>query len=79
MVKSLKDLAVGDQGRVIGFDAAVPMYRKQLLSMGLTPGAEFSVTRCAPMGDPVEIHIRSFRLSLRRAEAAALLVEQDPA
>jgi ferrous iron transport protein A len=50
-------------------------YRRKLLSMGLTPGAELSVTRVAPMGDPVEIRVRGFALSLRRDEAAALSVE----
>jgi ferrous iron transport protein A len=50
-------------------------YRQRLLSMGLTPGTEFLVTRVAPMGDPVEISLRGFSLSLRRDEAAMLLVE----
>jgi ferrous iron transport protein A len=43
--------------------------------MGLTPGTELRVTRVAPMGDPVEIQVRGFRLSLRKDEAAALQVE----
>ncbi len=44
--------------------------------MGLTPGAEFSVTRFAPMGDPVEIKIRGFSLSLRKEEAVGLVIER---
>jgi ferrous iron transport protein A len=44
--------------------------------MGLTPGAEFSVTRVAPMGDPMEIKVRGFALSLRRDEAEAVSVEK---
>ena len=52
-------------------------YRKKLLSMGLTPGVAFSVVRCAPMGDPVEIRLRGFSLSLRRNEAQAVLVESQ--
>ena len=43
--------------------------------MGLTPGVRFDVTRVAPMGDPVEIRVRGYRLSLRRDEADALTVE----
>lgn len=74
---SLKDLAVGDRGKVVGYDEGARAYRKKLLSMGLTPGAEFSVTRYAPMGDPVEIRVRGFALSVRKEEAAALLVEKQ--
>lgn len=77
MPESLKDLAVGDTGRVVGFGKAGKAYRKKLLSMGLTPGVDFSVIRCAPMGDPMEIKVRGFNLSLRRAEAEALLVERQ--
>ena len=44
--------------------------------MGLTRNAEFSVLRVAPLGDPVEIEVRGFRLSLRKDEADALLVRR---
>ena len=70
-----KDLRVGDRARVLGFTEGGKAYRRKLLSMGLTPGVEISVTRVAPMGDPVEIRVRGFALSLRRDEAAALQVE----
>jgi ferrous iron transport protein A len=47
--------------------------------MGLTPGTEFTVIRVAPLGDPVEIQVRGFHLSLRQQEADALIVEEiDP-
>ncbi len=77
---TLKDLQVGDRAKVAGFlesgSAGGNAYRRKLLSMGLTPGAEISVTRVAPMGDPVEIRVRGFALSVRRAEAASLAVEK---
>ncbi len=76
---TLKDLQVGERARVSGYiagDAAGNAYRRKLLSMGLTPGAELAVTRVAPMGDPVEIRVRGFALSVRREEAAALSVEK---
>jgi ferrous iron transport protein A len=76
MTTYLKTLAVGDFGRIIGFDNAGGVYRKKLLAMGLTPGTEFSVTRYAPMGDPVEIKIRGFSLTLRKNEASVLLIEK---
>jgi ferrous iron transport protein A len=77
MSMSLKDLVVGDRGQVTGYQEGGRSYRKKLLSMGLTPGAEFSATRVAPLGDPVEIQVRGFRLSLRKDEAAALRVEKQ--
>ncbi|MGL5632860.1 MAG: FeoA family protein [Azovibrio sp.] len=79
MSSSLGMMKAGQQARVTGFSKAdVPggkAYRQKLLSMGLTPGTEFVVTRVAPMGDPVEISLRGFSLSLRKEEAMALLVE----
>jgi ferrous iron transport protein A len=75
---SLKALAVGDTGKILGFDKTGKPYRKRLLAMGLTPGTEFKVTRFAPMGDPVEIKLRGFALTLRRDEAASLLIEKLP-
>lgn len=79
MTSSLQDLKVGQTARVEGFvkgeGGGGRAYRQKLLSMGLTPGTEFLVTRVAPMGDPVEISVRGFSLSLRKDEAASLLVE----
>jgi ferrous iron transport protein A len=76
MAISLKNFNVGDVGKVVGFEQSGKAYRKRLLAMGLTPGTEFSVTRYAPMGDPVEIKLRGFSLTLRKDEAAILLIEK---
>ncbi len=76
MAVPLNQLMVGDSGRVVGFDKSGKAYRKRLLAMGLTPGTEFSIVRCAPLGDPIELRLRGFSLSLRKHEAAALLVEK---
>ena len=70
-----KDLRVGERARVVGFTEGGKAYRRKLLSMGLTPGVEIAVIRVAPMGDPVEIRVRGFALSLRKDEAEALQVE----
>lgn len=72
----LKNLSVGDRARVLGFAETGGAYRRKLLSMGLTPGVELSITRVAPLGDPVEIRVRGFALSLRKNEADALSVEK---
>ena len=76
MSVSLKALLVGDLAKVTGFNKTGKAYRKRLLAMGLTPGTEFQVTRYAPLGDPVEIKIRGFSLTLRKNEAEVLLVEK---
>jgi len=75
MTSQLKDMKIGARGRVVRLAGGAGGYRAKLLSMGLTPGAVFTVQRVAPMGDPVEIALRGFRLTLRRAEADALQVE----
>lgn len=72
----LKQLEVGDRAKVSGFAEAGGAYRRKLLSMGLTPGAELQVVRVAPMGDPVEIRVRGFALTLRKGEADALTGEK---
>lgn len=78
MSTSLKNLAVGDTGKITGFDMAGKAYRKRLLAMGLTRGTEFKITRFAPLGDPIEIRLRGFSLTLRKEEAAAVLAELVP-
>ena len=76
MTAYLSDMKRGESGRVLGYAEGGRAYRKKLLSMGLTRGAEFKVTRYAPMGDPMEIKVRGFSLSLRKQEAEALMVER---
>lgn len=72
----VKTLSVGDMARVTGFQRGDRLGRERLLTMGLTPGTEFTVTRIAPLGDPVEIRLRGFALSLRKAEVALLNIER---
>ena len=73
---TLGTLEVGQSGRILGYEPGGRAYRGKLLSMGLTPGTHFTVTRQAPLGDPVEIEVRGYKLSLRKGEAAALQVER---
>lgn len=68
-------LSVGQRGRVIGLDANAKEYRHKLLAMGMTPGTEFEVVRIAPLGDPLELSVRGYKLSLRKQEAAAIQIE----
>lgn len=72
----LADMQVGEIGKISGIRPGEKSYRQKLLAMGLTPGTEFKIVRYAPVGDPVEIKVRGFSLSLRKHEANALLVER---
>jgi len=75
----LREIPIGKGAKVVGYDRTLRGYKGKLLSMGLTPGTEFTVIRAAPLGDPVEIQVRGFHLSLRKQEADALIVEEiDP-
>lgn len=67
-------LKVGDNAVVAGFFKGKDSYRKKLLAMGITPGTPFRVVRVAPLGDPVEIQVRGYLVSLRREEAALIFV-----
>jgi ferrous iron transport protein A len=75
MPTHLGELRTGDRGRILGFGPGNKGFRKKLLALGLTAGTELQVVRVAPLGDPVEIRVRGFSLSLRREEAAIVRVE----
>ena len=72
---TFSELKVGDRARVVGYPLGADGYFGQIKRLGLTPGTPFRVVRVAPFGDPMEIEVRGFRLSLRRAEAGAMEVE----
>ena len=77
MNRKLSELAPGVRARVAR--VALPgSARQRLLEMGLTPGAEFELVRFAPLGDPLEIRLRGYQLSLRRQEAEGIEVEVTP-
>lgn len=76
MERTLSEVGVGQGGIVVGFAKTTTSYRQKLLAMGLIKGTSFRVTRVAPMGDPVEIQVRDYSLSLRREEAKVLLVKE---
>ena len=76
MSLDLGAFAAGDRGRIVGLERGDRSYRERLLSMGLTPGTEFSVVRLAPLGDPVELNVRGYAVSLRKTEAQLLRVER---
>ena len=69
----LSALKIGEKARVLGFDL-LPEHRPRILEMGLTVGAEFEVVRFAPLGDPIDIKVRGYHLSLRKKEASGVRV-----
>jgi len=61
--------------KVVSLGSAGSVFRRKLLSMGLTPGIEIDVLRKAPLGGPMELNLRGFSLSLRRNEAQDIQVQ----
>ena len=72
--KSLADLTVGEKGIVKQIQAKGTL-KKRLTEMGFLPGAVVEVERVAPMGDPVEVKVRGYHLSLRSDEAGKIIIE----
>lgn len=70
----LAELRIGESARVREIDAQDEIGLR-LLEMGLTPGVEVSLIGTAPLGDPLEVELRGYRLSLRKNEAARVDVE----
>lgn len=72
---TLGELKPGQRGRVTGFAGVAPPGR--VLEMGVLPGTVVEVVRFAPLGDPIDLKVRGYHLSIRRAEA--LQIEVEPA
>ena len=74
MEKTLDKLVVGEYGNIkfIGGEGKI---RRRMLDMGITPGTEVYLRKMAPLGDPIEITLRGYELTLRKAEACFVLVE----
>ena len=74
---NLAALPLGATARVASVGTKGPMKRR-LMDMGLIPGEEVRVVKVAPLGDPIEVRIRSYHLSLRKNEAERIAVEVLP-
>ncbi len=75
MDKTLDKFIKGESGRVKKLTATGAI-RRRLLDMGITPGAEITMRKTAPLGDPMEITLRGYELTLRKAEAAFVITEE---
>ena len=71
---TLKDLKPGEEGMVksIGEKGVI---RRRLMDMGITPGVKIKLIKVAPLGDPMEVLIRGYSLSLRKSEANGIEIE----
>lgn len=68
-MKLLSQLKIGEKGTVTAVNGEGAI-RRRLFDMGITPGAEVYLRKKAPLGDPIEIAVRGYELTLRKAEAA---------
>ena len=71
---TLKEVSVGQTVKVVKLDGEGPVKRR-IMDMGITKGVEIYVRKVAPLGDPVEVTVRGYELSLRKADAEMIVVE----
>ena len=72
-MKTLKDVKVGETATVVKLHGEGPVKRR-IMDMGITKGTAVTVHKVAPLGDPIEVTVRGFELSLRKDEAENVLV-----
>ncbi|MGB5811210.1 MAG: FeoA family protein [Polyangiales bacterium] len=73
MNASLADLLPGSAAKVVSIGCDRPIARR-LMEMGLLPGTRIRIVRIAPLGDPIELRVRDYALSIRRSDAARIVV-----
>ncbi len=73
-MKTLKEIRVGGRAKVVKLHGEGAIKRR-IMDMGLTKGVEIYVRKVAPLGDPIEINVRGYELSLRKADAEMVEVE----
>lgn len=71
---TLNELAVGQKAKILAVGGQGSL-RRRLLDMGLTPHTEIMIRKKAPMGDPIELRLRGYELTLRLDDAKEILVE----
>ena len=76
MLKSLDKFKIGETGLVKQINGDRPI-RRRLLDMGVTPGTAIYLRKKAPLGDPLEITLRGYELSLRKDEAKLIILEVE--
>ena len=70
---TLKDIKVGERATVLKLEGEGAL-RRRIMDMGITKGTEILVKKVAPLGDPLELTVRGYQLSIRKADAKKILV-----
>lgn len=75
-MKNLSDLLPGESGSVesIGGEGA---FKRRLIDMGITPGTIIKIIRLAPLGDPIQIQVRGYELSIHKSEAEKIIISSE--
>lgn len=73
-MKTLRDVKIGNKAKVVKVHGEGAI-RRRIMDMGITKGVELYVRKLAPLGDPLEIYVRGYELSLRKADAEMIEVE----
>ena len=73
-MKTLRDVSIGDTAKVVKLHGEGAV-RRRIMDMGVTKGAEVYIRKLAPLGDPIEVTVRGYELSLRKADAEMIEVE----
>ncbi|MCD6257960.1 ferrous iron transport protein A [Candidatus Aerophobetes bacterium] len=71
---TLNNLKIGQKGKVIRISGN-PAIKRRLLDMGIVPNVEVKVEKLAPLGDPIDILVKGYHLTLRKEEASSITVE----
>ena len=74
-MKNLRDVPVGGKAVVKRLGGQGPTKRR-IMDMGITKGVTLDVVKVAPLGDPIEVKVRGYQLSIRKADAEAILIEE---
>ena len=72
--RTLQDLVPGQSGMILSVGNQSGAVKRRLVDMGLTPGTTVKVTKVAPLGDPLEVSLRGYELSLRKDDAAQIRI-----
>ena len=73
-MKTLKDVPIGEKVRVVKINGEGAIKRR-IMDMGITKGVEIFVRKVAPLGDPIELNLRGYELTIRKADAEKIDVE----
>lgn len=73
-MKTLREVKVGETVKVVKLTVEGPVKRR-IMDMGITKNVEIFVRKVAPLGDPIEVNVRNYELSIRKADAEMIIVE----